>query len=179
MTLDDARRETEDFLTRQMVEAFRTVEYALPEPREDPDFADLQSLGRARVELAHARGASDAFYRIHAFGDVLGMSVQCNVRRLVAVYSIPAGPPLDARAVSPHFERWAIGAGHAGWLIGWHDGRDPGGAGPRVDAYCYAAVEPDFLANDLHKLYWRTDLVQMTRHFMLAAAYAGLRLHPA
>ncbi|WP_257792300.1 hypothetical protein [Azospirillum humicireducens] len=27
--------------------------------------------------------------------------------------------------IAPHFERWAIGAGHAGWTIGWRDGVDP------------------------------------------------------
>jgi len=177
MTLDEAREQTEAFLTRHMVEALRAVEYALPEPAEEPRFPDLAGIARARVEVAHARGASDAVYRVHAFGDVLGMSLQCNVRRLVAVYSVPVVPPVDSNAVAPQFERWAIGARHAGWQIGWRDSIDPGRPeGATVDTYCYAAVEPDFLVNDLARLYWRPDLVQMTRYFMLEARRAGLRL---
>jgi hypothetical protein len=107
------------------------------------------------------------------------MSLQLNVRRLVAVYSIPVVPPVDSRAVAPHFERWAVGASHAGWMIGWRDAVDPQRPGrPTVDTYCYASLEPDFLLDPLEQLYWRTDLLQMTRHFMLEAhrAQVGLRL---
>jgi hypothetical protein len=47
-----------------------------------------------------------------------------------------------------------------------------------VETYCYATMEPDFLVNDLHKLYWRTDILQMTRYFMLEAIRANVPLSP-
>lgn len=180
MTLDEARRAIEEFLTVQMVEVLRAVQCERPEPSLEPAFPDLASVSRAAVEVSHVRGASDAVYRIHAFGDVLTMSLQCNVRRLVAVYSVPVTPPLNSSAIAPHFERWSIGASHAGWLIGWRDAVDPDRPGLHtVDTYCYAALEPDFLTNGLAQLYWRTDVLQMTRYFMLEAHRAQVMLrHP-
>jgi hypothetical protein len=36
----------------------------------------------------------------------------------------------------------------------------------------------DFLENQLQQLYWRTDIVQMTRYYMIEAARSGVRLSP-
>jgi hypothetical protein len=177
MTLEEALRTTEDFLTGQMVESLKATEYALPAPSAEPAFPDLRRASRARVELAHVRGASDAVYRVHAFGDVLTMQVQLNVRRFVVVYRLPVLPPADSAAVAPHFERWAIGAGHAGWQIGWRDAADPGDPDRTfVETYAYAMCEPDLLSDPLQQLYWRTDIVQMTRAFMLEAHRARVTL---
>lgn len=177
MTLDEARRETENFLTRQMPEALRAVEYDMPEPSNPAYPPDLSDVVRAGVEMAHVDGTSDAVYRIRAFGDALTMRLQLNVRRFVVVYAVPVEEPVDARTVAPHFERWQIGATHAGWLIGWRDAVEPGRRDLRsVECYAYASLEPDFLSNPLHQLYWRTDLVQMTRAFMLEAHRAKVPL---
>lgn len=177
MTFDEALQQTEDVLTRQMPEALRAVEYDMPAPSLTPEPVDLHTAAKARVAIAHIRGASDALYRIGAFGDELLLRVQLNVRRFVLVYSIPVAEPVDANAVAPHFERWQIGAGHAGWLIGWRDAVEPNRRDIRsVECYAYAMLEPDFLTDDLQKLYWRTDIVQMTRAFMLEAHRAQVPL---
>ena len=116
---------------------------------------------------------------VSAFGEDLLMTVQLNVRRFVVVYSIPVVKPIGSSTVAPHFERWATGAQHAGWMIGWRDAASPTEPDQNwVETYCYANLEPDFLVNDLHKLYWRTDTLQMTRYFMLEAIRAGVPLSP-
>jgi len=38
--------------------------------------------------------------------------------------------------------------------------------------------ERDFLMNEMEQLYWRTDIVQMTRYFMLEARRCGVGLSP-
>jgi hypothetical protein len=48
----------------------------------------------------------------------------------------------------------------------------------QIEIYCYAFTEPDFLANELQKLYWRTDIVHMTRYFMLEMVRFGVKLSP-
>lgn len=170
MILEDALRETEEFLIRQMPRSLRAVEYDMPAPSADPTPPDLDAAARAEVAVAHVRGASDALYRIRAFGDELTMRLQLNVRRFVLVYTIPVPAPVDSATIAPHFERWRIGAGHAGWLIGWRDAVEPHRRDLRsVECYAYAMLAEDFLSNDLQRLYWRTDIVQMTRAFMLEA----------
>ena len=47
-----------------------------------------------------------------------------------------------------------------------------------VETYCYAFAAPDFLENEPEQLYWRSDIVQMTRYYMLEAARVGVRLSP-
>jgi len=47
-----------------------------------------------------------------------------------------------------------------------------------VETYCYATAAEDFLDNPRHQLYWRTDIVQMTRYFMLEARRCGVLLSP-
>ena len=48
----------------------------------------------------------------------------------------------------------------------------------QIEIYCYALAEPDFLADELQQLYWRTDIVQMTRYFMLEMVRCGVKLAP-
>ena len=47
-----------------------------------------------------------------------------------------------------------------------------------VETYCYAFAGRDFLEDEAQQLYWRTDIVQMTRYFMIEAALASIRLSP-
>jgi hypothetical protein len=179
LSLDDAKRETEDFLTVQMPDVLAAVDYDAPSFVEAAVRRPLADLTRAEVETRHVPGTSDAAYRIRAFGDELLMRLQLNVRRFVLVYLVPVREPIDSHTIAPHFERWAIGAGHAGWLIGWRDAVDAHAPDHRwVETYCYANLEPDFLTSDLHKLYWRTDILQMTRAFMLEAHRAHIPLSP-
>ena len=179
LTIAEAQRRTEEFLTAQMLDALKTVEYALPSFDTEPVAVTLEEAARARVEIRHVRGASDATYLVEAFGDELMMQLQLNVHRLVVVYRVPAIDALDAGTLAVHLDRWRIGAEHAGWKFGWRDAPLPGDSGRRwVETYCYAFAAADFLENEPEQLYWRTDIVQMTRYYMLEAARCGLRLSP-
>ncbi|HEY2528238.1 MAG TPA: hypothetical protein VGJ20_09875 [Xanthobacteraceae bacterium] len=76
-------------------------------------------------------------------------------------------------------ERWRLGAEHAGWKFGWRDTPVAGDSGRRyVETYCYAFAGADFLEDEQQQLYWRTDIVQMTRYYMLEAARCGIGLSP-
>ncbi len=179
LTIADAQRRTEAFLTGQVVEALRAVEYELPRFDEEPRDLDLAAAARARVEIRHVRGASDASYLVHAFDDELLMQLQLNVHRLVVVYRVPAVDALDAGTLSVRLERWRLGAEHAGWKFGWRDAPFAGDSARRyVETYCYAFADADFLESEPQQLYWRTDIVQMTRYYMLEAARCGIRLSP-
>ena len=184
LTLIEAQSRTEDFLTGQMLEALRAVEYELPSFDTEPVEITLADAARGRVEIRHVRGASDATYLVQAFDDELLLQLQLNVHRLVVVYRVPAIGALDAITLAVHLDRWRIGAEHAGWKFGWRDAPITGrlGAGDTarryVETYCYAFAAPDFLENEPEQLYWRTDIVQMTRYYMLEAARCGVRLSP-
>jgi hypothetical protein len=148
MTLEAAQRRTEDFVTNQLLDAFRATEYALPPFDAEPQDVDMAVARRATVELRHVRGASDCSYLVHAFGDALLVQVQLDVHRLVVVYRVPAVHALDVAGLEPRLERWRIGAQHAGWTIGWRDAlglREP--SQRYVETYCYAFAQPNF---------WRT-----------------------
>jgi len=133
----------------------------------------------ARGRVRHVRGASDATYLINAFGEELLMQLQLNVHRLVVVYRVPALDALDASTLAVRLERWRIGAEHAGWKFGWRDSPIAGDPGRRfVETYCYAFAGTDFLEDEPQQLYWRTDIVQMTRYYMIEAAHSGIRLSP-
>lgn len=179
--IEEAQKRSEGFLTGQMAQALRAVEYEL-QPFGDAPRAlllDLAEAARARVEVRHVRGATDAHYLVSAFDDELLMQLQLNVWRLVVVYRVPATDTLDATALAPRLERWRLGAEHAGWTIGWRDTAEPREPRHRfVETYCYAAAERDFLDDQLQQLYWRTDIVQMTRYFMLEAQRCGIALSP-
>src|SRR5947209_19919439 len=168
LTFAEAQRRIEGFLTGQMLEALRTVEYALPSFDTEPPNLAIAEAGRAKVEIRHVRGAADATYLVGAFGEELLMQLQLNVHRLVVVYRVPALDALDATTLSVQLERWRLGAEHAGWKFGWRDAPLNDGSGRRyVETYCYAFASVDFLENEPEQLYWRTDTVQMTRYFML------------
>ena len=63
--------------------------------------------------------------------------------------------------------------------IGWRDAPIPGDPSRRfVETYCYAFAGKDFLEDEPQQLYWRTDIVQMTRYYMIEAAHSGIRLSP-
>ncbi|HEX3863051.1 MAG TPA: hypothetical protein VHY35_15300 [Stellaceae bacterium] len=179
LTITEAQRRIEEFLTGQMLDALRAVEYELPSFDEAPPDTSLAAVARSHVELRHVRGAADATFLVRAFGDELLMQLQLNVHRLVVVYRCPALGALDANTMATHLERWRIGAEHAGWKFGWRDA--PLAADPArrwVETYCYAFGTPDFLENETQQLYWRTDIVQMTRYYMIEAARCGIRLSP-
>jgi hypothetical protein len=179
MTLETAQQRVEDFLTNQLLAAFRATEYVLPTFDAEPPDTTLAEASRSKVELRHVRGASDCTYLVHAFDDALLVQVQLNVYRLVVVYRVPAINALDVAALEPRLERWRIGAQHAGWTIGWRDALGQHDPDQRfVETYCYAFAEPNFLDDPLQQLYWRTDIVQMTRYFMLEMKRLQVTLSP-
>jgi hypothetical protein len=179
LTIVEAQQRTEVFLTSQMLEALRAVEYELPNFDNEPRDVDLAAVARSRVEIRHVRGACDASYLVGAYGDELLMQLQLNVHRLVVVYRVPAIDALDASILAVRLERWRIGAEHAGWKFGWRDAPIIGNPGHRyVETYCYAFAGSDFLEDEQQQLYWRTDIVQMTRYYMIEARHSGIRLSP-
>ena len=120
------------------------------------------------MHFAHVTGTPDARFLIEELGCYLELSVQLNVYRLVVVYRILAQGSLDSAALQPQFARWAIGATDAGWKIGWRDAMNSSSAVTRaIEVYCYASLPVDFLENEYHQLYWITDVVQMTRSFLI------------
>jgi hypothetical protein len=178
LTIAEAPRRTERFLAGQMLEALRAVEYELASFDTAPVDVELADVARSLVEIRHVRGASDATYLISAFGDELLMQLQLNVHRLV-VYRVPALDALDAGTLAVGLERWRIGAERAGWKFGWRDAPIAGDPGRRyVETYCYAFAGSDFLEDEPQQLYWRTDIVQMTRYYTIEAAHSGIRLSP-
>src|SRR3984893_2416898 len=103
LTISKAQRRTELFLTGQMLEALRAVEYGLPSFDTQLHDVDLAEVARARVEIRHVRGASDT-YLINAFGEELLMQLQLNVHRLVVIYRVPALDALDASTLAVRLE---------------------------------------------------------------------------
>jgi len=174
---EECLRRTTEFLTGPMPAALRTVEYDQAEWNDVTDATSLEAVARAEVAIRHRPGSSDAQYRIRAFGDELEMRLQLNVWRFVIVYTIPARELVDVTGVAPRFERWERGAAHAGWTIGWRDAVDPWQHDRQlVETYCYAMLPRDFLVDPMAQLYWRTDIMQMTRGFLLEAKRGGVRL---
>ena len=180
LTIAEAQQRTELFLTGQMIEALRAVEYELPSFETEPRVVELSDAARSRVQIRHVHGASDATYLVDSFGDELLMQLQLNVHRLVVVYRVPALDSLDANTLAVRLERWRLGAEHAGWKFGWRDASIAGNPPGRryVETYCYAYAGRDFLEDEVQQLYWRTDIAQMTRYFMIEAAHSGIRLSP-
>jgi hypothetical protein len=181
LTIAEAQKRIEVFLAEQMLEALRAVEYKLPSFDAEPVELELElaAAARSQVEIRHVRGAPDATYLVQAFDDELLMQLQLNVHRLVVVYRVPAVDALDAATLAVRLERWRLGAEHAGWNFGWRDAPIAGDARRHyVETYCYAFAGADFLEDEQQQLYWRTDIVQMTRYYMLEAARCGIRLSP-
>ena len=179
LTIAEAKKRTEAFLAGQMLEALRAVEYEMPSFDEEPGDVELPNMARAGVEIRHVRGACDAAYLVKAFDEELLMQLQLNVHRLVVVYRVPALDALDAATLAVRLDRWRIGAEHAGWQFGWRDTPIAGDVSRHyVETYCYAFAGTDFLEDEQQQLYWRTDIVQMTRYYMLEAARCGIHLSP-
>jgi hypothetical protein len=179
LTFTEVEERTEQSLTVQMLEALQAVEYELPSFETEPREVGLADAARSRARIRDVRGAPDATYLINSFGDELLMQLQLNVHRLVVVYRVPALDTLDASTLAVRLERWRIGAEHAGWKFGWRDAPimcDPGRR--YVETYCYAFAGADFLEDPAQQLYWRNDIVQMTRYYMIEAARSGIRLSP-
>src|ERR671923_1047451 len=115
LTMVEAQRRTELFLTGQMLEALHAVDYELPSFDTEPVDVELADVARSRVEIRHVRGASDATYIVNAFGDELLMQLQLNVHRLVVVYRVPALDALDANTLAVQLERRRLGAPPPRW----------------------------------------------------------------
>lgn len=179
LTFEEAAQRTEAFLTEEMVRALRAVDCAPQSFGADDPSPALDDVARAAVRFRHVRGAPDCLYLVGAFDDELLMLLQLNVWRLVILYRVPARDGIDSLALQPRLARWQAGAEHAGWSIGWRDTASPLQRNDRyVETYCYAMTERDFLTADMERLYWRNDMVQMTRAFMLECERCGIRLSP-
>ena len=168
------RDKIDGLLTGPIVEAFRAVDCLVPD--YGAGSVSPASAFRTTVIFGHVTGTPDARYLIEAMGSRLELSIQLNVYRLVVVYRIPAQGTLDSAALQPRFARWSIGAGDAGWKTGWRDAIETGDAARAIEVYCYAALPINFLEDDRHQLYWISDVVQMTRGFLLEARRAGIEL---
>jgi hypothetical protein len=66
LTIAEAQRQTELFLTGQMFEALQGVEYELPSFDTEAREVQLADVARSRVEIRHVRRASDATYLVNA-----------------------------------------------------------------------------------------------------------------
>ena len=166
----DALERTDRFLAQDLLRALRQVELRPVDFAARASNAALEDMAAAAIEIAYVHGSADALYRIGAFGQRLTMQVQLNAYRFVVIYRVPAARGVDLAGLEPRFARWQKGAAHVGWQIGWRDTIDPIATGvPRIEVYAYAMLPEDFLWNELHQLYWRTDIVEMTRAFMLEA----------
>jgi hypothetical protein len=162
------------FLLTEMPACLAAVEYPAPAYGKPKPLADI---ARAKIAASHAKGASDALYLVSAYGDELTMLLQLNVWRFVVVYSLPETAEMDMAMLEARLERWQIGAQHAGWQIGWKQSAQPEHDQRRiVQIYCYAFADKNLLDNPPEKLFWRTDIVQMTRALMLEARRVGIKL---
>jgi hypothetical protein len=162
-------------LAGPFVEAFKAVDCRTPS--YGAHSIPAAEAFRGKVLIGHIVGTPEARYLIQGLGRNLELYVQLNVYRLVVVYQIPAKGTLDSAALQPRFARWAAGAQDAGWKIGWRDAIDAGDDMARlIEVYCYASLPIDFLEDDRHQLYWITDVVQMTRSFLVEARRAGVEL---
>jgi len=174
---ESLRNRIASLLAGPLLEAFRAVDYRIPDYGAPPLSAEEALCGK--VAFAHIAGSPDARYLVEGLGSHLEVYVQLNVYRLVVVYRVPAQGTLDSAALQPRFARWALGATDAGWKIGWRDAIESGADIERaIEVYCYAALPTDFLDDERHQLYWTNDTVQMTRSFLLEARRAGIELPP-
>lgn len=174
-----AIRRTDRFLGKDLPAALRSVEYDLPSFGEPAGSAPLADVARAGVETRHVPGASDGFYLVEAFGDELLMQVQLNVWRFVVVYRIPAVNGVDVVSFPPRLSRWQAGAEQVGWTMGWREAASALNHGQvYVEAFAYAFTPQTLLQDERLLLFWRTDIVQMTRSLMLEARRCGVMLSP-
>lgn len=176
-SLTDAQQQTDVFLSRHLLNALRAVEMQRTAFAAQAPAVSMDDMTAATVEISYVHGSADALYRVRAYGESLTMQVQLNAYRFVVLYRVPAAAGIDVAGLEARFGRWRTGAAHVGWQIGWRDAADPFEAETRyVEVYAYAMLQEDFLWNKLHQLYWRTDIVQMTRAFMLEARRFNVKL---
>jgi hypothetical protein len=176
-SLTEAQQQTDIFLSRHLLDALRAVEMQRTPFATQAPAVSLDEMVSAKVEVSYVHGSADALYRVRAYGESLTMQVQLNAYRFVVLYRVPAGAGIDVAGLEARFDRWQTGAAHVGWQIGWRDAADPFEPETRyVEVYAYAMLPEDFLWNELHQLYWRTDIVQMTRAFMLEARRFNIKL---
>jgi hypothetical protein len=169
-SLSDAQHQTDVFLSRHLLDALRSVEMRQVPFAPQAPASSLEEMCVAQVEIAYVHGSADALYRVQAFGETLTMQVQLNAYRFVVLYRVPVAAGIDVAGLEARFGRWQKGAAHVGWQVGWRDAADPFDPQARyIEVYCYAMLPQDFLWNELHQLYWRTDIVQMTRGFLIEA----------
>jgi hypothetical protein len=96
MSVAEAQRRVEGFLTEQMRDALRAIEYRLTPFDAEPSGERLADCALGEVKLRHVVGASHCTYLVGAFGDALVVQIQLNVHRFVVVYRVPAREALDA-----------------------------------------------------------------------------------
>jgi hypothetical protein len=176
------RRETFGILKAQTDAVFDALLEALKAMDDRvPDFDSGSVQGRdafqTAVRAAHASGAPEVRYLVHSLGSRLEFHVKLNVYRLAVVYRIPAQKDLDSAALQARFARWTTGAADAGWAIGWREASDQ--VPHAIEVFCRAGLPIDFLQDERHQLYWITELVQMTRAFLLEARRVGVELAAA
>jgi hypothetical protein len=177
-----ARRETYGTLkarTDAVFDALLEVLKAMDDRVPDFDSGSVRGRDafRTAVRIAHVSGTPEARYLVHGFGSRFELHVQLNVYRLAVVYRIPAQRDLDSMALQARFARWASGAADEGWTIGWREASDE--APHAIEVFCRAGLPIDFLQDERHQLYWITELVQMTRAFLLEARRVGVELAAA
>ena len=97
LTIAEAQKRTEQFLTGQMLEALRTVEYELPSFDAEPRALGPRERGaRAGRDPPCARRSPTRAIWSRRLATSCLMQLQLNVHRLVVVYRVPALDALDA-----------------------------------------------------------------------------------
>jgi hypothetical protein len=172
---EQIRDKIEELLVGPLFESLKAVDCQSPD--YDSPSGSPKDAFRAKVRIGHISGTPEARYLVEGLESHLELYVQLNVYRLVIVYRIPGQGTLDCAALQPRFARWAIGAADAGWKIGWRDAIEERQT-RWIEVYCYAALPIDFLTDERHQLYWITDVVQMTRSFLMEARRVGVELRP-
>jgi hypothetical protein len=134
LTISEAQRRTELFLTGQMLEALRAVEYELLSSdtqlhdvvwrRTAARVSRFAIARRFRCHLPHQRLRRRAVYAAAA-------------QRSPARRRLSRARTRCARCQRPCYslERWRIGAEHAGWKFGWRDSAVAGDPSRRLSKH--------------------------------------------
>ena len=152
LTMAEAQKRTEQFLTGQMLEALRAVEYELPSFDAEPRASDLATAARSQVEYpARARRSRCELSRPRFWRRA---SDAIAAERASAGRGLPRAAPavhaLDvSNACGAARPLGRLGAEHAGWKFGWRDAPRGGGDGGRryVETYSATHRQPRFSRN--------------------------------
>jgi hypothetical protein len=170
LTIAEAHRRIELFLTGQTLEALRPVEYELPSFDTEPVDVELADVARWRVEVRHVRGASDA--------TLPGQRVRRRAADAVAAQCTQAGRRLSG-AGARHARCQHLGGAARAVAHRRRECRLEIWLGPALSRNLLLRLcRQRFLENEPQQLYWRTDIVQMTRYYMIEAAGGGICLSP-